>query len=197
LFFGKRKNADGARSRQAHDGAGWGANAPETRIDIPVAQGIGRLVKVKTLCAEIVLGNAIAFQHSTRVDFSSATRSAHRYALALEVLQRLDIAVAWKHDLNDVRVNRSQGTGVFDLATAFELALTVVCLVGGVCQNQSHTGVTTMDQGHVFYRCTGNFSYGTVAIKILTDDFGKTATDWVVHPARSASGDRQGFTRLC
>src|SRR5690554_4101414 len=88
LFFGKRKNADGARSRQAHDGAGWGANAPETRIDIPVSQGVGRLVKVKTLCAEIVLGNTIAFQHSTRVDFSSATRSAHRYALALKILQR-------------------------------------------------------------------------------------------------------------
>src|SRR5690554_1851368 len=197
LFFRKRKNADGARCRQAHDRAGWGANAPETRINVAVAQGVGRLVKVKTLCAEIVLGDAVAFENGTRVDFGSATRGTDRYALALEVLQRLDIAVAREHDLNHVRVNGSQSTGVFDLATAFELALTVVCLVGGVCQNQSHTGVTTMDQGHVFYRCTGNFSYGTVAIKILTDDFGKTATDWVVHPARSASGDRQGFTRLC
>src|SRR5690554_2764927 len=105
LFFSKRKDADGTRCRQAHDRAGWGANAPEAGINIAVTQGVGRLVKVKTLCTEIVLRDAVAFQNRTRVDFGSATRRTHRYTLALQVLQRLDIAVAGQHDLNDVRVN--------------------------------------------------------------------------------------------
>src|SRR5690606_28141894 len=112
LFVSERNQTDRTTGSQTHDGTGGRAYAPDAGINVAITQSVGCFIEVKALCAEVLLSDAVAFQYRAGVDLCAAARSANRYAFALEIGQRLDVAIRRGDDLDHVRVDGSQRAGV-------------------------------------------------------------------------------------
>ncbi len=121
FVISERNQLDVARGCKVQDRAGGRADAPETGINVTIADRISGFVEVQTLFVDVIIGDAIGFEQGFGRNFGPRTRCANRNAFALKVGKAVDAAVSKGYELYGVRIDRCQCANVVERA-AFEFA---------------------------------------------------------------------------